>query len=208
MHAQHVFCLIPLRSSSSSGNIPSWLHGTMVRNGPGMFKIGDTEYKHWFDGMAYIQRYHFEDGKMYYSARYLESEDYKRNMKANRIICSSFGTVEFPDPCKTLFQRLFSYFIPEKRCIDNTSVAFITAGDGIYALTESPKLVRIDIDSLDCLDEVCFFEKVMYGTPFRSILRIDPRRQLSDLKNIKARGRNAVTTSLSAAAMSRLTSYS
>ncbi|KAK6011949.1 hypothetical protein OSTOST_22952, partial [Ostertagia ostertagi] len=36
----------------------------MVRNGPGMFKIGDTEYKHWFDGMAYIQRYHFEDGKV------------------------------------------------------------------------------------------------------------------------------------------------
>ncbi|XGW14878.1 hypothetical protein V3C99_000842 [Haemonchus contortus] len=136
------------------GSIPSWLHGTMVRNGPGMFKIGDTEYKHWFDGMAYIQRYHFEDGKMYYSSRYLESEDYKRNMKANRIICSSFGTVEFPDPCKTLFQRLFSYFIPEKRCIDNTSVAFVTAGDGVYALTESPKLVRIDLDSLDCLDEV------------------------------------------------------
>ncbi|KAK6012584.1 hypothetical protein OSTOST_22245, partial [Ostertagia ostertagi] len=46
-----------------TGSIPSWLHGTMVRNGPGMFKIGDTEYKHWFDGMAYIQRYHFEDGK-------------------------------------------------------------------------------------------------------------------------------------------------
>lgn len=36
----------------------------MVRNGPGMFKIGDTEYKHWFDGMAYIQRYHFEDAKV------------------------------------------------------------------------------------------------------------------------------------------------
>ncbi|VDK55832.1 unnamed protein product [Cylicostephanus goldi] len=77
----------------------------MVRNGPGMFKIGDTEYRHWFDGMAYIQRYHFVDGKMYYSARYLESDDYKANMRANRIIAGSFGTRTFPDPCKTLFQR-------------------------------------------------------------------------------------------------------
>ncbi|KIH53816.1 hypothetical protein ANCDUO_16042 [Ancylostoma duodenale] len=46
------------------GSVPSWLKGTMVRNGPGMFKIGDTEYRHWFDGMAYIQRYHFVDGKV------------------------------------------------------------------------------------------------------------------------------------------------
>ncbi|EYC06245.1 hypothetical protein Y032_0077g1103 [Ancylostoma ceylanicum] len=45
------------------GSIPPWLKGTIVRNGPGMFKIGDTEYKHWWDGLAYIQRYHFVDGK-------------------------------------------------------------------------------------------------------------------------------------------------
>ncbi|EYC06244.1 hypothetical protein Y032_0077g1103 [Ancylostoma ceylanicum] len=44
-------------------SIPPWLKGTIVRNGPGMFKIGDTEYKHWWDGLAYIQRYHFVDGK-------------------------------------------------------------------------------------------------------------------------------------------------
>ncbi|KAK6745271.1 hypothetical protein RB195_011784 [Necator americanus] len=87
------------------GSVPPWLKGTMVRNGPGMFKIGDTEYRHWFDGMAYIQRYHFVDGKMYYSARYLESDDYKKNMKAQRIVATSFGTRTFPDPCKTLFQR-------------------------------------------------------------------------------------------------------
>ncbi|CAJ0597177.1 unnamed protein product [Cylicocyclus nassatus] len=56
------------------GSVPSWLSGTMLRNGPGMFKLGGTEYKHWFDGLAYIQRYHFSNGKMFYSARYLESE--------------------------------------------------------------------------------------------------------------------------------------
>jgi hypothetical protein len=46
------------------GQIPSWLSVTLVRNGPGMFKIGDTEYKHWFDGLAYIQRYYFKNGKV------------------------------------------------------------------------------------------------------------------------------------------------
>ncbi|KHJ81139.1 hypothetical protein OESDEN_19175 [Oesophagostomum dentatum] len=85
------------------GTVPSWLQGTVVRNGPGMFKIGNTEYKHWFDGLAYIQRYHFSDGNMLYSARYLESEAYKANMKAQRIVATGFGTRAFTDPCKKLY---------------------------------------------------------------------------------------------------------
>ncbi|ETN86264.1 hypothetical protein NECAME_16451 [Necator americanus] len=141
------------------GSVPPWLKGTMVRNGPGMFKIGDTEYRHWFDGMAYIQRYHFVDGKMYYSARYLESDDYKKNMKAQRIVATSFGTRTFPDPCKTLFQRLASYFLPDDS-LDNCSVAFTTLGDAVYALTESPYLVRIDVDTLDYLEKVDIREKL------------------------------------------------
>lgn len=128
----------------------------MVRNGPGMFKIGDTEYKHWFDGMAYIQRYHFEDAKMFYSARYLEGDDYNECMRANRIITGSFGTVALPDPCKTIFQRMVSYFTSDIRLSDRCSVAFIANGDAVYALTESPYMVRIDLDNLDRIEKVDF----------------------------------------------------
>ncbi|KAK6745252.1 hypothetical protein RB195_011770 [Necator americanus] len=125
----------------------------MLRNGPGMFKIGDTEYKHWFDGLAYIQRYHFADGKMYYSARFLESEQYKESMKAQRIIYTAFGTRSFPDPCKKLYGSLSTSFsLNESR--DNCNVAFTTVGDGVYALTETKNLVRIDIDSLDYEEKV------------------------------------------------------
>ncbi|WKY01636.1 hypothetical protein Q1695_015560 [Nippostrongylus brasiliensis] len=142
------------------GTVPSWLHGTMVRNGPGMFKIGDTDYKHWFDGMAYIQRYHFEDGKMFYSARYLETDDYKQNMRAHRIICSSFGTIKFPDPCKTLYARLSSFFTQNKERSDNCNVAFVTNGDAVYALTETPYMHRLNIDTLDSLEKVDFRDSV------------------------------------------------
>ncbi|KJH50358.1 retinal pigment epithelial membrane protein [Dictyocaulus viviparus] len=138
-----------------SGSVPGWLNGTLLRNGPGMFKIGETSYKHWFDGLAYIQRYHIIDGKMYYSARFLESNDYKDNIRANRIVAGSFGTRTFPDPCKTLFQRLASYFIPN-RSPDNCSVAFATVGDGIYAVTESPFIARIDPASLEYLEKADF----------------------------------------------------
>lgn len=67
--------LFPLRRSPTlqilrgtiyfiSGEIPQWLRGTVVRNGPGIYSIGGVRYKHWFDGLALLQRFHFEDGKV------------------------------------------------------------------------------------------------------------------------------------------------
>ncbi|KIH46242.1 hypothetical protein ANCDUO_23706 [Ancylostoma duodenale] len=50
-------------------------------------------------------------------------------------------------------RRLASYFHSDK-CIDNCSVAFTTVGDSVYALTESPYLARIDVDTLDYLEKV------------------------------------------------------
>ncbi|RCN50147.1 retinal pigment epithelial membrane protein [Ancylostoma caninum] len=132
------------------GSIPSWLKGTVVRNGPGMFKIGNTEYKHWWDGLAYIQRYHFVDGKMFYSARFLESEDYKDNMEAKRIVATSFGTRTFSDPTKSWLISLLKLDIYPDNCL----VSFAKVGDSTYALTESVYMFRIEIDTLDTLEKV------------------------------------------------------
>lgn len=49
-----------------TGDVPYYLKGTMLRNGPGLFSIGETVYNHYFDGLAYIQRFHFQDGKVDY----------------------------------------------------------------------------------------------------------------------------------------------
>lgn len=48
----------------TSGTIPSWLSGRLVRNGPGLFEVGDTEYKHWFDGLALLHSFTIADGKL------------------------------------------------------------------------------------------------------------------------------------------------
>ena len=42
-------------------------------------------------------------------SRFLRSETYKKNMAANRIVVSEFGTVAHPNPCKTLFQRYYNF---------------------------------------------------------------------------------------------------
>ena len=87
------------------GNIPPWLKGNLYRNGPGKFEIGDTKYNHLFDGLALLHRFHISEGKVEYRSKFLASDTYLTNMKANRIIVSEFGTLRFPDPCKNIFQR-------------------------------------------------------------------------------------------------------
>ena len=41
------------------GTLPSWLHGSLVRNGPGTFR----GMKHLFDGYAMLVKVHFEGGQ-------------------------------------------------------------------------------------------------------------------------------------------------
>lgn len=135
------------------GNVPSWLKGTLLRNGPGMFDIGDTSYNHWFDGMAYIQKYTIDNGKMKFSAKYLKSDSYNENMRANRIVVSEFGTSAFPDPCKNIFQRFFNFFLPEKST-DNCLVNFVKCSDKVYAVTETPYLIEIDVNTLETGEKI------------------------------------------------------
>ena len=90
---------------SVSGSIPSWLKGSLYRNGPGKYRFGPDEGVHLFDGMAVLHHYSIENGRVTYHNRLLNSDTYKRNMAANRIVMTEFGVVGHPDPCKSLFTR-------------------------------------------------------------------------------------------------------
>jgi len=48
--------------SFAIGSIPLWVSGRLLRNGPGMFEIGDTRFKHWFDGLALLHSFTIANG--------------------------------------------------------------------------------------------------------------------------------------------------
>lgn len=138
-----------------SGTVPEWLQGTLVRNGPGMFSVGDTAYKHWFDGMALIHNFTFKDGDVYYRSKFLKSDTFKRNTGANRIVVSEFGTMVYPDPCKNIFSRAFTYFsnaIPD--FTDNNLVNIIRYGEDYYAASEVNYINQIDPHTLETIGRV------------------------------------------------------
>jgi hypothetical protein len=50
-------------------------------------------------------RFAIDGGHVTYQSRFLQTQTYKRNMAAQRIVVTEFGTKAVPDPCQTIFQR-------------------------------------------------------------------------------------------------------
>ncbi|XP_041030380.1 beta,beta-carotene 9',10'-oxygenase isoform X2 [Carcharodon carcharias] len=135
------------------GEIPKWLTGNLLRNGPGKFEFGNDKYNHWFDGMALMHQFKIEDGNVTYMSRFLRSETYRTNSANNRIMVSEFGTIAMPDPCKNIFERFISKFEVLKST-DNGSVNFARYKGDYYATTETNFIHKVNPNTLDTEEKV------------------------------------------------------
>ena len=63
---------------SLQGQIPAWLTGVLVRNGPACFEAGNQPLRHWFDGFAMLHRFYFSQGKVNYSNKFIASQAYSQ----------------------------------------------------------------------------------------------------------------------------------
>ncbi|XP_048098900.1 beta-carotene 15, 15-dioxygenase 2, like isoform X2 [Alosa alosa] len=142
-----------LIGTTVKGTIPSWVHGSFLRNGPGKFEFGENRYTHWFDGMALMHRFYIKDGEVTYCSRFLRSDSYVKNSEKNRIVVTEFGTLAMPDPCKNIFARFFSRFQVPK-ATDNASVNFVKYKGDYYVSTETNYMRMIDPQSLETKDKV------------------------------------------------------
>ncbi|KAJ8417698.1 hypothetical protein AAFF_G00225410 [Aldrovandia affinis] len=141
------------------GNLPGWLQGTLLRNGPGMFTVGDTSYNHWFDGMALMHSFTFKNGDVTYRSRYLRGDTYKSNMEAKRIVVSEMGTMAYPDPSKNIFTKVITFLsqtIPD--FTDNCGNNIIRYGSDYYATSETNYIRKIDPETLETLDKVDYLK--------------------------------------------------
>ena len=136
------------------GEIPSWLSGTLIRNGPGKFEAGDTRVTHWFDGLAMLRRYAFDDGTVRYSNRFLRSEAYADAVDGE--LTGQFGTDT--RGWRRIFDTLSSAGLPEPT--DNANVHVARVGDEFVALTEAPRRVAFDPETLETRGEFTFEDDV------------------------------------------------
>ena len=128
------------------GELPDWLAGTLLCNGPGRFTIADgRSVNHWFDGLALLRRFRLDGASNYvsFAARFLRSEEFESVDTEGRLARDQFGT----DPYADVFERLGRVLSPAPT--DNASVGFEVVDGSIRAVTETPRGVVVDPETLD-----------------------------------------------------------
>lgn len=56
-----------------TGQVPEWLVGCLVRNGPGRFEYGKQVYRHLLDGLACVHKFKITKSKITYSNKFIET---------------------------------------------------------------------------------------------------------------------------------------
>jgi carotenoid cleavage dioxygenase-like enzyme len=137
-----------------TGEIPRWLTGSLLRNGPAKFDIGATTVNHWFDGLSMLHRFGFDQGCVSYRNRFLRSQTFCESTERGALSRGGFAT----DPCRTLFQRIATVFSPHYT--DNGNVSIDLFGGVPVALTETTLPVRFDAETLDTLGDHAYDRRV------------------------------------------------
>ena len=148
MAADHRLGFRPVREEVAmtlpiEGELPEWLSGTLLRNGPGTWSAGRQPLTHWFDGFAMLRRFRLADGEVAYANRFLDSEAYTHAREHGELGYREFAT----DPPTGLLGRLRRLRSPD--FTDNACVDICRVGDRYLAMTESPLVTEIDPDTLE-----------------------------------------------------------
>jgi len=137
--------LVPI-SGTRTGQLPAWLAGSLVQNGPGNFQFGDQTFGHLFDGSALLQKFNISNGEVTYQSKFIQSQRYKENKKAQRIVGQEFGT-SIRD--QTWLGKLKSLVSPYRMLSDNTMITVYPFMESLLTFYESPFLHKINPDSLE-----------------------------------------------------------
>jgi beta,beta-carotene 9',10'-dioxygenase len=135
------------------GTIPQWLRGSLIRTGPGTFEVGKQSYHHWFDGLAMLRKFSFEDGQVSFSNRFLESQAYQEAQARGKISRGEFGTTAR----HSLLERLRD---PLPRLTDNATVNITMQGNDFTSVTESPFPIVFDPKTLNTIDQFDYHDRV------------------------------------------------
>ena len=76
---------------SEVSNLPDWFSGQILRVGPAKFEYDKIKLNHWFDGLAMLYSFQSNKKDIYFSNKYLRSEQYFAANKG-RMKYDEFGT--------------------------------------------------------------------------------------------------------------------
>jgi len=122
------------------GDVPGWLDGALYRNGPARWTVGDAEADHWFDGLAHLTKFAFDDGTVRYTNRFPRTEAYRAAVEDGSFAGQFSSTDGYLSRVKSMLAG---------DATDNANVHVARIGGELVALTETPNWLRIDPETLE-----------------------------------------------------------
>jgi len=124
------------------GNIPSYVRGSYIKNGPGAFTTFQHRYTHAFDGLAKLQKFDIDNGTVQFTTRFVQSNTYaaSRNQPMAHV---SAGPVE---PPFGLWDRLANTLSYDNACVN---VEELSHSGVIVAVTDAAVKQQIDPITLE-----------------------------------------------------------
>lgn len=130
------------------GCLPTWLRGTLIRTGPGLFDLNEQTFKYWFDGFALLHQVTFTANGPTFSARMLQSDYFQRAQKS--------GKLPMLEQKKSSFFSKLGAMLSTRPPYDNGNINISRLGDSFVALTATPLPLAFDPHSLQTHDIVDF----------------------------------------------------
>lgn len=154
--------IVPVKKSSSSlklgvereetekqlhveGKLPTWLQGVLVRNSSIPIYQEGKQVSHEFDGLAMLHGFAFDEGKVFYTNRFLKSQQHDAVVNKGTAQYKGFAS----EP--SLWQKIQDFFSSSDQWVTNASVNVFKYGNQYVALTEVPLPARFDLKTLNTL---------------------------------------------------------
>ena len=125
------------------GEIPTALHGTLFRNGPGLLEVNGQRLHHPFDGDGMISKIAFKDGRAHFCNRFVRTKGFEEESLAGKILYRGVFGTQKPGGW------LANAFDLRQKNIANTNVIYW--GDKLLALWEAAEPYRLDPHTLETL---------------------------------------------------------
>ena len=79
-------------AAAVEGALPPGLHGTLYRNGPGLFDRGGLRKRSLLDGDGLVQRFHFHGQGVRFRSRFVQTPKYREEAAAGRFLYPTWST--------------------------------------------------------------------------------------------------------------------
>jgi carotenoid cleavage dioxygenase-like enzyme len=129
----------------TTGRLPEWLEGSLVRVGGAILETDAGPLEHWFDGYAMAHRFQFSGGAVRYTNSIVQSPAYTAMCEAGRPRYNEFLTV----PKRSLWARFLVSLHPATASGHNGLVNVLDLDGTLVTQTEEPGGPRLDPTTLE-----------------------------------------------------------